>query len=103
MVKSTKTERIRERMRGDIKSSKQFTLNSVPEPQKAEKTKAATPEQKKQIEVTEMSSSTLEDELVLKVGFKLLPSRTAFSRVTADLYFDEQKIDSLRLEFFKER
>jgi hypothetical protein len=28
-------------------------------------------------------------------GFKLLPSRTAFSRLHADLCFDEQKIDSL--------
>jgi hypothetical protein len=39
--------------------------------------------------------------LVLKVGFKLVPSRTAFSRVTADLYFDGQKIDSLRLRILQ--
>jgi hypothetical protein len=31
----------------------------------------------------------------------LLPSRTAFSRVTADLFFDDQKIDSLHLRILQ--
>jgi hypothetical protein len=97
MGKSTKTQRLRERMRAEVKHSKQTTLGTLPEPRKAEPTKTGAPAQKKQIEITEIGTSTREDELVLKVGFKLLPSRTAFSRVTADLYFDGQKIDSLRL------
>jgi hypothetical protein len=97
MVKSTKTQRLREKIRADVKHSKQTTLDTQPEPHKTEPAKAVVPEQKKQIEITEISTTTREDELVLKVGFRLLPSRTAFSRVTSDLYFDDEKIDSLRL------
>lgn len=97
MVRSTKTERLREKMRADIRRSKQSTLDNLPEARKAEPAKPSVPEQKKQIEITEISTNTREDELVLKIGFKLLPSRTAFSRITSDLYFDQQKIDSLSL------
>ena len=97
MGKSTKTQRLRERMREDIKRSKQTTLDNPPEAREAEPAKEPGLGQKKQIEITEISSSTREDELVLKVGFRLLPSRTSFSRLTSDLYFDEQKIDSLCL------
>ena len=84
-------------MAADVKYSKQTTLRTLPEVRKEIPTKAVLPEQKKQIEITEISTSTREDELDFKVGFRLLPSRAAFSRVTADLYFDGQKIDSLRL------
>ncbi len=101
MGKSTKTQRLREKMRSDIKRSKQTTLGNSPEIHNAGPPKADAPEQKKQIEITEISTSTREDELALKVGFRLLPSRTAFSRVTSDLYFDEQKIDSLRLRILQ--
>lgn len=84
-------------MQADIKHSKQTTLDTPPRPNKAELPKLAVPKQKKQIEITEISTDTREDELILKVAFKLLPSRTSFSMVTAELYFDEQKIDSLHL------
>ena len=97
MVKQTKSLRLREKMRSDIKYSKQTTLGSVQEASKNEAPKTTVPEQKKQIEITEITASTQEDELALKVGFRLLPSRTAFSKVASDLFFDEQKIDSLRL------
>jgi hypothetical protein len=97
MVRSTKIQRLREKMRAEVKHSKQATLGTLPELHKPEPAKAAVPERKKQIEITEISTTTREDELVLKIGFRLLPSRTAFSRVTSDLYFDEEKIASLRL------
>jgi hypothetical protein len=97
MVKQTKSQHLREKMRTDIKYSKQTTLGNVPKQHKAEPPNANMKELKKQIEITEIASSTREDELVLKVAFKLTPSRTVFSKVTSDLYFDEQKIDSLRL------
>ncbi len=84
-------------MQTDIKYSKQTTLGSQPEAQKDAPSKTVVPEQKKQIEITQITTSTREDELVLKVSFKLTPSRTAFSRLTSDMYFDELKIDSLRL------
>jgi hypothetical protein len=44
--------------------------------------------------VTEISTITKEDELKLKVSFKLLPSRKAFSKITSDLFFDEQLLSS---------
>jgi hypothetical protein len=97
MVKSTKTDRLREKMRADIRRSKQSTLENLLKPQKAESTKSNEPKQKKQIEITETNTTTKEDELAFTVGFRLIPSRNAFSRITVDLYFDDQKIDSLRL------
>jgi hypothetical protein len=101
MDKSTKTQRLRERMRAEANHSKQTTLGSLPQTQRAEPAKVAVPEMKKQIEITEICTSIREDELVLKVGFKLQPSRTPFSRVTSDLYFDGHKIDSLRLRILQ--
>ena len=100
MGKSTKAQRLREKTRADIKHSKQTTLDNPPEAH-AEPPKAAVPEQKKHIEITEISTCIREDELALKVGFKLLPSRTAFSRVSADLFFDDQKIDSLQMRILQ--
>jgi len=48
--------------------------------------------QKKQIVITEINTVTKEDELVLKVGFRLIPSKADFSKLMSDLFFDEQKL-----------
>jgi len=88
-------------MRAEVKGSKQTTLGNITEIQKNKPEKSAVPSPKKQIEITEIATSPKEDELILEVAFKLVPSRTAFSRVTADLYFDEQRIDSLRLSILQ--
>ncbi len=40
---------------------------------------------------------TREDELALKVGFRLLPSKAAFSKVKLDLSFDGQQISSVSI------
>jgi len=101
MVKSTKTQRLREKVRVDVKHSKQTTLGNPSETCSIEPPRAAEPLQNKQIEITEVSTSSREDELALKVAFKLLPSRTVFSRVTADLFFDEQKIDTRRFHILQ--
>jgi hypothetical protein len=87
-------------MRTDVKYSRQATLGDTPETHKAQPAKPASPKSLKKIEITEVNTSTREDELVLKVTFKLVPSRNAFSRINADLYFDDQKIESLRLRIF---
>jgi hypothetical protein len=101
MVKLTKTQRLREKTRADIKHSQQTTLDTLPERHNPELDKTSMPEQKKLIKITEIRTIIREAELVLKVGFRLLPSRTYFSRVTSDLYFDEQKIASLRLRILQ--
>lgn len=39
-----------------------------------------------------------EDELALKVGFKLFPSKSAFSKVQSDLWFDNHQINSVSIK-----
>jgi hypothetical protein len=101
MGKSTKTQRLREKVQAEVKHQKQTTLGSLPKLLNEIPAKAAVPERKKQIEIIDISTSVRADELVLKICFKLEPSRTAFSRVTSDLYFDGEKIDSLRLRILQ--
>lgn len=101
MVKQTKSQRLREKVRIEAKDSKQTTLGSLPQAHKTEPSKVVLPEKKKQIEITEVATSTREDELSVKIAFRLVPSRTFFSRLTSDLYFDDQKIDSLHLRILQ--
>jgi hypothetical protein len=82
-------------MRAAAKQSKQTTLDNLPEAPKKELAKAVVHEQKKQIVITEISSVTKEDELDLKVEFKLLPSKMAFTKLNADLFFDGQKMSGI--------
>jgi hypothetical protein len=50
--------------------------------------------EKKKI-TTEIGTSTKENELALRVSFKLLPSKMTFSKVQLDFWFDNQKISSV--------
>jgi hypothetical protein len=94
MSKSTKNQHLREKMRAAVKQSKQTTLGSFPDVPQKESVRAAESEQKKQIMITEIGNVTKEDELALKVEFRLLPSKTAFSKIRSDLFFDGQKLNS---------
>jgi hypothetical protein len=96
MGKSTKTQRLREKVRADIKRFKQTTLDNLPESNITKQTNGKI-EQKKQVEFSELSTSIREDQLTLIIGFNLHPSRTVFSKLVSDLYFDAQKMDSRRL------
>jgi hypothetical protein len=60
-----------------------------------ESDKATTLIQEKQIIITEIEAVTREDELALKVGFKLIPSKTAFSKVKSGLWFNNQQISAV--------
>ena len=79
------------------KPTKQLTLDSLPASPKNEPAPANTQKPEKQILITGIDTLTKEDELALKVGFKLLPSKTAFSKVQTDLWFDNQKISSVSI------
>ena len=81
-------------MHAAVKHSKQSTLDSLPNPPLKEFSKAVEFEHKKQI-IIEVGTVTKEDELALEVGFRLVPSKLAFSKVTSDLYFDGQKLNSV--------
>lgn len=78
----------------NLKATKQLTLENLPNIPIEESKKATIPIQEKQIIITEIDATTREDELSLKVGFRLLPSKTAFSKIKSDLWFDNQQISS---------
>src|ERR1035438_8266484 len=60
---------------------KQLTLDSIPNASQKEPAKPNLQSLEKRIVITEIGVSTKEDELALKVSFKLFPSKTAFSKV----------------------
>ena len=77
------------------KGTKQLTLDSLPNASANEFNKAATSTREKQIIITDIASIPREDEeLALKVSFRLFPSKTAFSKLKSDLAFDSQQISS---------
>ncbi len=75
----------------NFKAHKQLTLDNLPIIHPKEPTK---PVQQKQITILELQVVIRDDELALKIGFKLYPSKTAFSKVKLDLWFDNQQIIS---------
>ena len=79
----------------NLKAPKQLTLDNLPNVPIKEPNETTNPFQEKQIIITEIGTITREDELALKVGFKLLPSKTAFSKLKSDLWFDNQQISSV--------
>ncbi len=85
------------KMPKNLKASKQLTLDRLPSAPKKEPSKTTLQVQEKRIIITEIGTLTKEDELALKVGFKLVPSKTAFSRVKSDLWFDNQQISSVSI------
>jgi hypothetical protein len=88
MGKVTKTGRRREKTLAEVKQSKQATFDSLP----TAKEKSAKVRNNKQIIVTEIVNKVKENDLELKVVFRLIPSKAAFSKVFAELYFDGQKL-----------
>jgi len=97
MNRSSKKDRLRERTRVDIEQSKQTTFDHLPETPEKETVKPPAHAQK-QIEIVEVNTETREDELKLKIWFRLLPSKTAFSRITAELYFDQHHFHTVPLK-----
>jgi hypothetical protein len=75
----------------NLKAHKQLTLDNLPNIHAKESNK---PVHRKQITIIEIQAIIREDELALKVGFKLYPSKSAFSKVKLDLWFDSQQIGS---------
>jgi len=78
------------------KLPKQLTLENLPKA-KEKPTQIPTPIQKKRIVITEIATLTKEDELEIKVGFTLVPSKNSFSKVKLDLWFNNQQIKSFSI------
>ncbi len=79
------------------KLSKQLTLDNLPTAPDSEPSKTIAQIREKRIIITEIVILTKQDELALKIGFKLVPSKTAFSKVHSDLWFDNQQINSVAI------
>ena len=73
------------------KASKQLTLDNLPVFQAK---KLSNPIPKKEIVIVEIQTIIREDELALKVAFKLHPSKSSFSKLHLDLWFDNQQVTS---------
>ena len=97
MNRSSKKDRLRERTRVDIEQSKQTTFDNLPETPEKETVKPPAHAQK-QIEIVEVNTETREDELKLKIWFRLHPSKTAFSKITAELHFDQHHFHTVPLK-----
>jgi hypothetical protein len=51
----------------------------------------------KEIVIQDIADITKENELALKITFRLLPSKLSFSKVNLDLYFEEQLLNTTTL------
>jgi hypothetical protein len=78
------------------KLPKQLTLDNLPNA-KDRPTQITSMIHVKRIIITEIDTLTNEDELKLKVGFTLIPSKNSFSKVKLDLSFDNQQIKSFSI------
>jgi hypothetical protein len=87
----------KKKMPKKLKLPKQLTLGNLPKAPKKEPARTTAPIREKLIVITEIGTLTKEDELALKVGFKLFPSKNVFSKVQSDLWFDEQQISSVAI------
>jgi hypothetical protein len=72
------------------KNAKQTTLDNLPKATATTATKLP-----KQITITQIGAETREDELELKIAFKMYPSKTAFSKIKSELSFDGHPINSV--------
>lgn len=97
MGKSTRTQQMREKMRTAAKQPKQSTLDKLTDTSQTESATEIASTQKKQIAVTKIDTATKEDELAIKIDFTLLPSKSTFSKITSELYFDEQKLKTISI------
>ena len=76
--------------RGNSNSSKQYQqqrLDLYPSELQKEQTRKS-----KQIIINSLDSVMKYDEMVLNVEFKLVPSKTVFSKVRSTLWFDDQEL-----------
>jgi hypothetical protein len=83
-------------MSNPAKSIKQLTFDNLPAAATKQDTKTE-PVIQKHICITQMETITIIDELILKINFKLEPSWRAFSKVKADLFFEDTQISTISI------
>ena len=82
------------------KKQKQTTLDSVCNQPPQGKTKVVVWDNRKVV-IEELSAKAKEDALALEIGFRLLPSKKVFSKVTLNLYFEEHLLYSAGMKIPK--
>jgi hypothetical protein len=95
--KLTKNQKKREIMNVAVKKSKQSTIDNVYFEFNISKTKKASKSNKAIIITDIFSTPKEEDELELKIGFSLLPSKVSFSKINLDLFFEDHLVNSKSL------
>ena len=93
MGKLSKNQQKREVIAVDVKQAKQSTLEDLSFQFNIERTREAI-KPTKVIVINKISDTTKEDELALKVEFRLFPSKASFSKVNLDLFFQEHLLNS---------
>ncbi|HSQ49391.1 MAG TPA: hypothetical protein VLL96_06900 [Candidatus Deferrimicrobiaceae bacterium] len=76
------------------KPQKQFTLDNFPDAHPKDALEIIKEQQDEPITITQIEPTTKEDELNIKIAFKL-PAKKAFSRVKSDLWFDRELAGSV--------
>jgi hypothetical protein len=89
----TKNQQKREIMKVNVEHAKQSTLDSLSFQFNTTRSKEAI-KPTKTIVINRISDLTKEDELLLNVEFGLLPSKTSFSKINLDLFFQEHLLNS---------
>ena len=85
-----KKQQLREKTQTDIKRSKQATFSDL----RRWEAKALVSEVKKSIAIAQLGHTIVENELELQITFRLLPSKSHFSTIALELYFDNEKLNS---------
>ncbi len=89
----TKNQQKRELMKLSVERAKQSTLDNLSYQFNTTRSKEAI-KPTKAIIINKISDTTKEDELGLKVEFSLFPSKTSFSKINLDLFFQEHLLNS---------
>jgi len=80
-------------MTNNPKHPKQVRLDNLPDARPKDAIDIIKQPQEEPITITQIEPKTKEDELALKIAFKL-PAKKAFSRVQSGLWFDRQHVGS---------
>jgi hypothetical protein len=93
MVKLSKRQRVREKVKAEAVGFKQSSIDDIIYQFDVQKSKGQL-KPTKAILINNIATLTKEDELALKIGFSLLPSVSYFSKIKLDLYFQEHLLNS---------
>ncbi len=90
-----KNQQERKIVKADVSDSRQLKIDDLSFQFNVKRRDAIIP--KKAIIINRITDTTGEDELTLKVEFSLIPSKSSFSKINLDLYFQEQLLKSTLL------